>query len=628
MIDQQLIGQTIATYKVEALIGRGGMSRVYRAFDTRLQRSVALKVLAGPGDDESGRRFEREAMILAQLAHPHIVTIYDSGTYAGVTYMVQELLAGPTLEQQLQALAERGEQLGRDEVIAILDQLAAALDVAHAAGVIHRDVKPSNAIWSAAGHLVLTDFGVARSALSDKRQTTTGIICGTPAYLSPEQAEGGTVTAATDVYALGALLFELLTGRPPFDGPTALAVLLQHLQAPPPLLGELRPDLPAALEAVVARALAKRPEQRYASAGELARAVQQAWPRETAGARSVLTPYDMPTLAAMAVSAADDTPSVRVAHRAPRRPPARRAWFGLAAVPLLLVAFLAGLWQPGASGRMLANTGTMGEMVANWGVRMLPPARPAFSSPAGALVPAPTAAPQPSRRASATAAPTAVATAPRATAAPPTATVVPPTATALLPTATALPPSATAVPPTALPPTATVRGRTQRERTPAQTVPSATAVPPAATAVPPSREPVVLPTSESVLPEATAVPATAVPAPAELAPTAVAAPPTEAVPSAAPTDVPATPLPLPTVAPPDLPLPTVAPPDLPLPTVAPLSGSNRNDDPEREQRGNGRGQGNDKDKDKDKDEDKDEDEDAQQRERPGEDVALSEPPAP
>ncbi|MEN9938693.1 MAG: hypothetical protein RLZZ387_5272 [Chloroflexota bacterium] len=326
MVDQQLIGQTIDSYTIEALIGRGGMSRVYRAFDRKLQRPVALKVLAEPtASQEFAQRFQHEALVLARLRHPNIVAVYDLGLYAGVSYMVQELLPGPTLEQQLHGLAERGGRLGRAEAVAIVSQLAAGLDAAHAAGVIHRDVKPSNAIWGAAGTLVLTDFGIARSQLADARQTQTGVICGTPAYLSPEQAEGRPVTPSSDIYALGVVLYELLAGRAPFEGPTPLSVLMKHLQSPPPPLEELRPDLPPPVYAVVYAALAKDPAQRYARAVDLARALVEAWPADAEGVESLaassirpvsgatVTPHDIATIAA--------TPSETLLSEAGRTPP-------------------------------------------------------------------------------------------------------------------------------------------------------------------------------------------------------------------------------------------------------------------------------------------------------------------
>jgi serine/threonine-protein kinase len=286
-----LLETKLDTYVVEALLGRGGMSTVYRGFDTKLQRPVAIKVLAGAVADQPGfaDRFRREAQLLGRLRHPYIVQVYDLGEHEGLLYMVQELLAGPTLEARLAALAKRGQRLGREDVLAIARDMASALDAAHAEGVVHRDVKPSNMICNAAGALVLTDFGIAKDARDDERHTRTGVIIGTPTYLSPEQAQGLPLTPASDIYSLGVVLYELIAGRPPFEAPAPIAVALSHVQRDPAPLRMHRPDLPYAAELVIGRALTKDPAARFQSAGELARALEVAWAATPAGAAEKTT---------------------------------------------------------------------------------------------------------------------------------------------------------------------------------------------------------------------------------------------------------------------------------------------------------------------------------------------------
>ena len=313
-----LIGTTLGGYAVQALLGSGGMASVYRGLDPNLQRPVAIKVLGAHAAAMPGfaGRFRQEARLIANLRHPNIVQVYAFGEERGLTYMVQELLPGPTLEQHMADAAQLGRRLQPDKVTRIIAQLATALDAAHAAGVIHRDVKPANALWNSAGALVLTDFGIAKDTVGAVAQTQAGLVMGTPTYMAPEQAQGLPLTPATDVYALGIVLFELLAGRVPFDAPTPLAVALQHIQSPPPSLVGLRPDLPPAVEAVVQRALAKEPQARFANAGALAQALEQAWTAPV-GAGSV---HQLPTQAWIPSASARATP-VATAAPIPRQHP-------------------------------------------------------------------------------------------------------------------------------------------------------------------------------------------------------------------------------------------------------------------------------------------------------------------
>jgi serine/threonine-protein kinase len=264
-----LINKTLGQFEIRRELGRGGMAVVYEAFQPALQRTVALKVLP-PGmshDADFVRRFKQEAIAAASLRHPNIVAVYDVGDLEPYHFIVMEYLAG----QSLQAVIRSSGALPLERVNKIVHQVAQALDYAHQHGFIHRDVKPGNIILDAEGHATLTDFGLAR-AMTGAHLTQTGTIVGTPAYMAPEQIMGQAVDARTDIYALGIVIFEMLTGRTPFAGDTT-AVLYKHVHEPPPPLAELAPRVPPPVVQAVLRALAKDPAQRFKSAGELAAAL-------------------------------------------------------------------------------------------------------------------------------------------------------------------------------------------------------------------------------------------------------------------------------------------------------------------------------------------------------------------
>jgi serine/threonine protein kinase len=260
------IGSELLGYRVEALLGRGGMGVVYRAYDQRLKRHVALKLIAPElAEDERFReRFLAETEIAASLEHPNVVPIHDAGEVDGQLYLAMRCVDGG----ELKSLLQREPLLEPAQALAICSQVAAALDAAHARGLVHRDVKPSNVLLDENEHVYLADFGLSRH-LAAPGLSEVGLSVGTPAYVSPEQIEGGSVDGRGDQYALGCVLYECLAGHTPFERGSDLAVLWAHVQEPPPLLSARNPALRADIDAVIGAALAKSPDERYRSCGEL-----------------------------------------------------------------------------------------------------------------------------------------------------------------------------------------------------------------------------------------------------------------------------------------------------------------------------------------------------------------------
>lgn len=250
-------------YRLQMCIGRGGMGEVWQATDEVLGRSVAVKLMLGHESDPSAsERFRLEAQTAARLSHPHVVGVFDFGTWDGKLFLVMELVDGPSLATD----AGAPSVLPPERVAVIAAHAAAGLAAAHREGVVHRDIKPGNLLVDAGGAVKLADFGIARFVDDPSAAlTTTGQIVGTGLYLAPERALGKPASPASDVYSLGCVLYQLLTGRPPFQGDTATALLYQHIDTPPAPPRQLGVGLPAAFEAYLLTLLAKQPEQRPAA---------------------------------------------------------------------------------------------------------------------------------------------------------------------------------------------------------------------------------------------------------------------------------------------------------------------------------------------------------------------------
>ncbi|MBI5955741.1 MAG: serine/threonine protein kinase, partial [Chloroflexi bacterium] len=261
-----LTGKTLGPYRIIEQLGRGGMATVYKAYEPSLDRYVALKILASfYAEDEAFRsRFKREATAIAKLEHPNILPIYSFGEEMGISYIAMKYVPGGTLKDRL------GKLLDPLWTARLITQIAEALDYAHKRGVIHRDVKPANVLLTEEGWPLLSDFGIAKMLEGTAYATQSGAVLGTPQYMSPEQGQGQKVDKRADIYALGVILFEMLTGRVPFDADTPAAVIIKHIMSPLPMPREVNPDLSEGMERVILKAMAKNPEDRFQTAGELA----------------------------------------------------------------------------------------------------------------------------------------------------------------------------------------------------------------------------------------------------------------------------------------------------------------------------------------------------------------------
>lgn len=266
-------------YRLSDKIAGGGMGTVYRALDEKLNRDVAVKVLATglAGDVNFVERFRREALAAAGLAHPNIANVFDYGREEDMHFIVMELVAGRDLAR---VLREQGP-LSADRVARIVPQICAALGHAHAAGIVHRDVKPGNVIVDENDRVKVTDFGIARAA-GESRLTATGSVLGTAHYISPEQASGAELTPASDIYSLGIVTYELLTGAVPFTGDSLMSVAMRHLNEEVPLPSTLDPAIPSDMDEIVRRATRKDPRERFADTAEMAAAFDPTEPGTTA----------------------------------------------------------------------------------------------------------------------------------------------------------------------------------------------------------------------------------------------------------------------------------------------------------------------------------------------------------
>ena len=367
MSDVPRVGTEIAGYRIESLLARGGMSTVYLAEHLRLGRRVALKILASElaGDEAFRERFVRESRTAAAIEHPNIIPIWEAGEMSGVLYIAMRYVQGPDLK----GLVQRVGPLPAPRAASIIGQVAGALDAAHARGLIHRDVKPGNILIDPEvapehhDHVYLCDFGLTKQPMSHSGLTRTGHFVGTIDYIAPEQVEGRDVDFRADIYSLGCVVYECLTGVVPFVKTTDAAVLWAHVQEQPMPVSERRSDLPSAVDAVIFKAMAKAPEDRYQSCAALVDDFREAVstvPARTsppAAATVAAAPAPPPPPQPVAAAGSAETDATRAAERAPqtesisdlpgrganvRRPIAARRALALAAVIGLVVGVAAG----------------------------------------------------------------------------------------------------------------------------------------------------------------------------------------------------------------------------------------------------------------------------------------------
>jgi len=267
-------GELVGPYKILNELGRGGMATVYKAYHASLDRHVAIKIMdaAMSSDHDFIERFRREARVIARLDNPHIVPVYDFDEHNGQPYLVLKYIDGPTLNQKMKALP-----LTKLDILEIVTAIGSGLQYAHKQRILHRDIKPSNVLIAKDGTVYLTDFGLARMVEGNSSLTGDTIV-GTPHYMSPEQAlNTEQLDERTDIYSFGVMIYEMVTGRVPFDADTAFSIIEDHIYTPPPSPSSIKPDVPFEVEEVILKALAKKTIDRYAKVSDLVKAFKQAW---------------------------------------------------------------------------------------------------------------------------------------------------------------------------------------------------------------------------------------------------------------------------------------------------------------------------------------------------------------
>src|SRR5258708_3291650 len=384
-----LVGKSLDQYQLLSLLGRGGMAAVYRSHQPSMDRDVAIKVISGQLADDPTfiARFEREARLIAKLQHPHILPVYDFGRRDGVLYLVMRLVEGGSLDERL-----RQGPLSLDVAAQMFTDIASALTYAHDQGIIHRDLKPNNILLDSKDNPYLTDFGIAKMMQDSTGQiTATGTIIGTPSYMAPEMWRGEAVDARTDIYSLGIMLYEMVTGALPFKGDTPYALMYKHFDAPLPSLHGTQYDLPDALSAVINRAVAKKPQDRYGSADEMAADLRDALAGKSvtraAKARAISKDDNEPTLVLGSPQAQRGGTDVTAPNQGRY---GRLPLIGVVVVLALLLAGGAAVFLSSQAGNNANATATQAAVAA----LQIEVDRNARTSTAAALIPTATPSPQ------------------------------------------------------------------------------------------------------------------------------------------------------------------------------------------------------------------------------------------